>query len=376
MLRKAAAGRAAHRACSLSWRDEDLQAAEGSRKIRERTILVVQACVPVVAMARLRDVVRWPTAGRGVSWRRAIAGGLAAVILAAPTAVATTGHDAAYVDGRHPAVDTAGPVTTVFLLATAPGVTGLAFSPDGRLLASGYGDGTVRLWDPATGHLVRALLQSGSASQNSVNGVAFSPDGKLLASGYGDGTVRLWDPATGHLVGAVLRSGSGSRSSVNGVAFSPDGKLLASGYGDGTVRLWTPATGQPAAPALKPVPGPQPGVNAVAFSPDGKLLASACRDGTVRLWTPATGEPAGAPLQIAPGGQGGVNGVAFSPDGKLLASGYGDAVRIWGRSADRSGGLGGFSWLIIAAFVIAIAVSAATVIITAREIRAGSRRLH
>ena len=85
--------------------------------------------------------------------------------------------------------------------------------------------------------------------------VAFSPDGKLLATAYGDGTVRLWNPATGQAVGAPLPADTGAGGGVFGVAFSPDGKLLASGGADGTVRLWNPATGQavgaplPAAPA-------------------------------------------------------------------------------------------------------------------------------
>src|SRR5215208_6795513 len=134
----------------------------------------------------------------------------------------------------------------------------------------------------------RSTLLTGHDSE--VRDVAFSPDGKLLASASGDKSVRLWDVATGQQRGEPL---TGHTNSVYKVAFSPDGKLLASASGDKTVRLWDVASGKPHG---EPLTGHKGAVMEVAFSPDGELLASAGLDGTVRLWDVATGKPHGEPL--------------------------------------------------------------------------------
>ena len=149
-------------------------------------------------------------------------------------------------------------------------VAEIAFSPDGRLLAVASSIG-VYLYAAADLREVRFL-----PTDSPVPSVAFSPDGRALASASDDRTIRLWDAASG----ALLRTLAGHTSWVRSVAFSPDGRLLASGSEDNTIRLWDAASGQ----LLRALEGHTNTVLSVAFSPDGHLLASGSRDGTVRLW--------------------------------------------------------------------------------------------
>ncbi len=290
-----------------------------------------------------------------------------------------------------PAAEALSPVALVAQPAPLPGVRGwtletrgarggthaLAFCPrDGRL-ATGGGDGTVRILDPATGNLHQCLV--GHAYL--VACLAWSPDGKSLASGSGDGTVRVWDVAAGRLLHTLGGHEGGARS----VAWSPDGRRLASGGEDWAVRLWDADSGQPQA-TLR---GHTTPVVTLAWSPDGKRLASGGAGRGAIVWDAASGKrgtsfllesgqwphPAWAPdghtlvtadganlrfwdadtgksLRTIDGAHAGiVDFFAWSPDGKrLVTSGHDQALTFWDAASGRrlhsaaAGLLGGLAW--------------------------------
>ncbi len=193
-------------------------------------------------------------------------------------------------------------------------IRSVAFSPDGKMLASASSDETIRLWDVASGESRREL----KGHTNRVRNVVFSPDGKMLASGSEDETIRLWEVASGE----SRRELKGHTNWVNSVAFSPDGKMLASASSDQTIRLWEVASGE----SRRELKGHTSSVNSVAFSPDGKMLASGSSDQTIRLWEVASGES----RRELKGHTSYVYSVAFSPDGKMLASGsFDNTIRLW-----------------------------------------------
>ncbi len=209
-------------------------------------------------------------------------------------------------------------VKTGNLLQTFTGhsnlVTSVAYSPDGKTLASASNDNTIKLWAVKTGN----LLHTFTGHSYWVGSVAYSPDGQTLASASNDNTIKLWDVKTGNLLHTFV----GHSNSVWSVAYSPDGQTLASGSRDNTIKLWEVKTGN----LLQIFTGHFHWVTSVAYSPDGKTLASASNDTTIKLWEVKTGNL----LQIFTGHSHWVTSVAYSPDGQTLASGSGDkTIKIW-----------------------------------------------
>lgn len=222
-------------------------------------------------------------------------------------------------------------------------------SAEGLVIASGYGDRTVRIWNADTGRQILQLNLYGYRS--SIMSLSFSPDGERLASGSQDGSIQLWDMKTGQSIVGPLRRPTTVTYPVHGIAFSADGKRVVSMDSLGaTCLLWDAQTGQAVGDPLRSLDEETVSFasmtserrailwhhltptslsyNSVIFSPDGKHIASArTQDKMIRIWDIVTSKLVGDPLS---GHDGIIWSISYAPDGTRLASGSEDrSVRVW-----------------------------------------------
>jgi len=250
----------------------------------------------------------------------------------------------------------------------------MALSPDGRHIISGGGDGTIKVWDSATGEEIQTLR----GHEGAVQSLAVSPDGKrIISGGLEDATIKIWDTETGE----ELRTIRGHQSGLSSVTCSADGALLASAsFADHSVKIWNITTGA----NVMILPTGKDDIECVAFSPDGKYLASARGEGEVKIWDLSTGletmtiGDAHAPVTFSPdsrwlvsggdwnglfrvwdvttgslgtafrGYHGPVSSVVFSPDGTQIAGDSGtNTIRIWdAETGDELKTLRGHAWVV------------------------------
>ncbi|MDF0556731.1 tetratricopeptide repeat protein [Kamptonema sp. UHCC 0994] len=241
------------------------------------------------------------------------------------------------------------------------GVQAVAISPDGKIIASGSDDSTIKLWDIKTGKELKTFSHPSSLTNNSIQSIAFNPNGKIIASGSSDSTVKVWDITTGEEIKTEQMKHS---NQVTSIAFSRDGEVIASSGNDKTIKLWDWKTGKniltfPAQSneikslAFSPVDeviasggcdknvklwnwkkgkefrtleGHKECVRAFTFSPDSQILASGSDDNNIIIWNWRTGKP----IDEIFGHTDNVTALAFSPDGKTLASASDDkTIRLW-----------------------------------------------
>lgn len=219
------------------------------------------------------------------------------------------------------------------LAPTPPSIEGMAFSSQGTLALSG-GSGGLSLWDVTNGKLLLAPIQAhpeewtsavGSSGSNGVAGLAFSPDGSIIATGASDGIIRLWNSSTlKPLLDPIdTHTKSVGINGVHSLNFSPDGRALASVSG-GVVQLWDPATGQPLSP-----PASVGGTNKAIYTPEGRLV-SAGTDGFLRVWNGRDLKAIGSPIPVR---QANVWSLASNKNGMIASAGDDGSILLWNLKA-------------------------------------------
>lgn len=201
---------------------------------------------------------------------------------------------------------------------TMASIFSVAFSPDGKLIATGDESGQAYLWQVANSQ----KLFSYKGHIRVIRSIAFSPDGQILATGSDDSLIKFWHINDDKYDGKCFKVLSQHKHWIQSIAFSPDGKILASASSDNTIKLWDVSTGE----CQLSLTGHSVYLQAVAFSPDGKLLASSSSDRSIRFWDIHNGNC----LNILIQHEHPVYTIAFSPDGQILASGSGDkTIKLW-----------------------------------------------